>query len=279
MQPILFEILGFRVHAYGLMMALACASALGLSVWRARREGMDADAVYELATWLFLGGVVGARVLFAVVHPEAIRSPLDILRVWEGGGVFYGCILGGLAGTLIYYRRRPFPFLRMADVVAPTLAIGAFFGRIGCHLNGCCHGSITQASWGIRFPSGSHAWVDHVDRGLIPVDAPYSLPVLPTQLYAAFSALALFAILMAYYPRRKRPGQVMALLMITYPITRWPVEMLRADDAGVFAGVTVSMLISLLLCAAGVAFWLYLRRDQQPSPSPTRGLDAGAVAG
>lgn len=271
MHPILFEILGFRVHAYGLMMAVACASALALSVWRARREGMNSDAVYELATWLFLGGVIGARVLFVVVHSEAIRSPLDVFRVWEGGGVFYGCILGGLTGTLIYYRRHPFPFLKMADVVAPTLAIGAFFGRIGCHLNGCCYGSLTQSSWGIRFPQASHAWVEHVDHGLIPVDAPYSLPVLPTQLYAAFSALALFAILMAYYPRRKRPGQVMALLMIAYPVTRWPVEMLRADDPGVFAGVTVSMLISLLLCAAGIALWVRLSSDSEDRPTSALG--------
>ena len=263
MQPILFEVLGFRVHAYGLMMALGCASALAVSVWRARREGMDADAVYEMAVWLFLGGVVGARALFAVVHPEAIRTPLDILRVWEGGGVFYGCILGGLAGTLIYYRRHPFPFLKMADVVAPALAIGACFGRIGCHLNGCCHGTITKAAWGIRFPYGSHAWVEHADRGLISPDAPWSLPVIPTQLYAAAAGLVLFVGLMLYHSRRRRPGQVMAALMIAYPITRWPVEVMRADDHGVFAGVTVSMLVSLQLCGAGVALWLRLRRDAE----------------
>jgi phosphatidylglycerol:prolipoprotein diacylglycerol transferase len=259
MLPILFEVTGLKVHAYGVFMALACASALGLCVWRARREGMDADDVYELATWLFLGGVVGARGLFLLVHSESVRSPLDLLRVWEGGGVFYGCILGGLGGTLLYYRRKPFPFLRMADVVAPALAIGAFFGRLGCHLNGCCYGAVTAAPWGICFPAGSHAWAEHVDRGLIPPEAAWSLAVLPTQLYASFSALALLVLLMAYHPHRRRPGQVMAMLMIAYPITRWPVEMLRGDDPGLFAGVTASMLISLVLFASGLALWLRLR--------------------
>ncbi|WP_337174340.1 prolipoprotein diacylglyceryl transferase [Paludisphaera sp.] len=267
MQPILLEILGLRVHAYGVFMALACTAALLFCVRRAPREGIHPDSVYELATWLFLGGVVGARALFVVVQPSAIRSPLDLVRFWDGGGVFYGCILGGLGGTLLYYRRKPFPFARMADVVAPALAIGAFFGRLGCHFKGCCHGSLTSAPWGVRFPAGSHAWVEHVDLGLIPPEAARSLAVTPTQLYAAFSALALFALLLAYYPRRRRPGQVMAMLMIAYPITRWPVELLRADDPGVFAGVTVSMLISLILCASGVALWLRLRRDERPSPS------------
>ncbi len=270
MQPILFEALGMKVHAYGVFIGLACTSALVLGVWRTRREGMNVDAVYELATWLFVGGMLGARALFPVVHPEAIHAPLDVLKFWEGGGVFYGCILGGFAGSLVYYYRKPFPFLRMADVVAPTLALAAFFGRIGCHLNGCCHGALTTAAWGIRFPAGSHAWVEHVDRGLIPPSAPWSLPVLPTQLYAAFSALALFALLMAYHPRRKRPGQVMAMLMIAYPIIRWPVEFLRADDPGVFAGITVSSLISLVLFVAGVAFWISLRREPSKAAATNR---------
>ncbi|WP_165251387.1 prolipoprotein diacylglyceryl transferase [Paludisphaera soli] len=262
MQPILFELLGFKVHAYGLMMALACSSALGISVWRARREGMDADVVYELATWLFLGGVVGARALYVLVWPESLRSPLDLFRVWEGGGVFYGCILGGLGGTLLYHRRKPFPFLKMADVVAPALAVGAFFGRIGCHLNGCCHGAVTESAWGVRFPAGSHAWAEHVDLGLIPPEAAWSLPVHPTQLLAAFAGLALLVALTAYFPFRRRPGQVMALLMIAYPISRWPVEMLRGDDPGLVAGLTISQLISLALCAAGAALWLRLRSEE-----------------
>ena len=160
MHPILFEVpvLGFKVHGYGLMMFFGCASALAIAVWRARREGLNTDAVYELATWLFLGGVVGARALFVASRPDLIQSPLDLFRSWEGGNVFYGCIIGGLTGTLIYWRRHPFPFLRMADAVAPALAVGVFFGRFGCHLNGCCHGAITQLPWGIRFPAGSHAW-------------------------------------------------------------------------------------------------------------------------
>lgn len=268
MHPILFEVLGLKVHAYGVFMALACASALGLCVWRARRQGMDADAVYELATWLFLGGVVGARGLFLLVHSESVRSPLDLLRVWEGGGVFYGCILGGLGGTLLYYRRKPFPFLKMADVVAPALAIGAFFGRLGCHFNGCCYGAVTAAPWGVRFPAGSHAWAEHVDHGLVPIEAAQSLPVLPTQLYASLSALVLFGLLMAYFPRRRRPGQVMAMLMIAYPITRWPVEVLRGDDPGLFAGVTASMLISLVLFASGLALWGKLLKDDGPVAVP-----------
>ena len=62
MRPILFTLpgMGLRIHSYGVMIFVACSAALAMAVWRARREKVDPNAVYELATWLFLGGVIGA---------------------------------------------------------------------------------------------------------------------------------------------------------------------------------------------------------------------------
>ena len=91
------------------MILLACSASLLMAVWRARREKIDTNIVYELATWLFLGGVVGARGLYVILHPEMIHSFGDIFRSWQGGNVFYGCILGGLTGSLLYWCRRPYP--------------------------------------------------------------------------------------------------------------------------------------------------------------------------
>ena len=98
MRPILFVIPGWeiRVHSYGVMILLACFAALGIAVWRARREQIHTDRVYELAIWLFLGGAIGARGLYVLFHPETIHRFSDILHGWQGGNVFYGCILGGL---------------------------------------------------------------------------------------------------------------------------------------------------------------------------------------
>ena len=121
MRPILFTMpgSGLRIHSYGVMMFVACAAALAMAVWRARREKVDPNAVYELATWLFLGGVIGARGFYFVQHPEAFHELSDLFKTWQGGNVFYGCILGGLTGSILYWLRRPFPFWRMADAVGP----------------------------------------------------------------------------------------------------------------------------------------------------------------
>jgi phosphatidylglycerol:prolipoprotein diacylglycerol transferase len=262
MRPILFVIPGWeiKVHSYGVMIFLACFAALAMAVWRLKREKLDPNIAYELATWLFLGGVIGARGLYVIFHPEAIQSGGDIFRSWQGGNVFYGCILGGLTGSLIYWYRHRFPFWHVADAVAPAVAIGAAVGRIGCFLNGCCDGALCAFPWAVCFPAGTHSWVRQLNAGLIGPEALTSLPVHPTQLYAAAGAFIVLALLLAYLPLRRRQGEVMAVLMILYPLSRWPVEALRADEPTVLAGMTPSQSISVAVFALGLATWFRLRR-------------------
>ncbi len=261
MRPILFTLpgSGLGVHSYGVMIFVACSAALAMAVWRARREKVDPNAVYELATWLFLGGVIGARAFYFVQHPEALHHPSDFFRTWQGGNVFYGCILGGVTGSILYWFRRPFPFWRMADAVAPGVAIGAALGRIGCFLNGCCHGAPCDLPWAVRFPGGSHAWARQVNDGLISPEAVMSLPVHPTQLYSMVAGLLVLGILLIYARRERNPGQVIAVLMIAYSVTRWPIESLRSDERAVFAGMTWSQNISVGLIAGGLVLWFSRR--------------------
>ncbi len=193
MRPILFIVPGWNVpiHSYGILVLLACFSALAISVWRVRRDKIDPNVVYEVAAWLFLGGAVGARTVYVLAHLDTVHSLSDVLQSWKGGNNFYGCILGGLAGSILYWLRRPFPFWKMTDVAAPAVAIGIAIGRIGCFLNGCCYGCVSHLPWAVRFPAGSHAWARQVDAGLISPLTTYSLPVHPTQIYASLAGFAL----------------------------------------------------------------------------------------
>ena len=260
MWQILFEVpdLGLKVHAFSVMLVAGAASGVYLSAWRARREKINPDIVFELAVWLLAGGFIGARAYYLIQHPQDVHSVWDIFKVWQGGIVFYGCIIGGLVGTLLYRARHPFPFWPMADVVAPALAIGIALGRVGCFFNGCCFGSTCDQPWAVRFPAETLPWLRHLEAGWIGPEAMASLPVHPKQLYAALSGLALLVLLTAYYPRRRRDGEVMALLMIGYPIARFAVEFYRGDEEGLHAGLTVSQYLSLALLAGGLGFWRWL---------------------
>ena len=263
MRPILFEvpILGYKLHAFSLMLVLGAASGVWITAWRARREEIDPEVVYELAVWLLSGGFIGARLMHLALNPETVHSVWDIFKVWEGGIVFYGCIMGGLAGTMIYYVRKPFPFWAMADAVAPALAIGIALGRVGCLLNGCCYGAVSNLPWAMTFPAESIPWMHHVDAGWLSPHAPRSLPVHPSQVYAILDGLVLLAVLNLYFPRRKRDGEVMALLMVIYATTRFGIEALRDDDIPFFAGMTIAQCISAVLLPLGLAKWWAMSRQ------------------
>jgi phosphatidylglycerol:prolipoprotein diacylglycerol transferase len=278
MRQVLFDIPFTKIHifGYGLMLFFAFLASTYLAGWRARREKIDPEVIYDLSLWIFLGGLVGARLFYVWQYwGRHVKTLWDIFKIWEGGIVFYGSVMGGVVAFLAYWWRRRFPLCATLDVLAPSLAIGIAIGRLGCFLNGCCYGDACDYPWAVRFPGprgsedgGSPPWRDQWKQGLIPPTAEWSLPVHPTQLYSAFDGLVLLVLLSAYYPLRRRDGGVMALLMVTYPITRFLIERLRNDEGVFFAGMTISQNVSLLLLACGLVFWFALART-----SPKRYVD------
>jgi phosphatidylglycerol:prolipoprotein diacylglycerol transferase len=273
------------VPGFGLMFLLAFYAAMHLAAWRARREKLDPDTVFDLAIVMLFGGIVGARALYVWQYwGDRVKSIADIFKVWEGGIVLYGSIGGGLLAGLIYHRLRRFPLRPMADVIAPALAVGIMVGRLGCFLNGCCYGDRCDLPWAVTFPAMSPPWYDQFRHGELEyphgrppwIDlklhdpdgreevvrvAARSLPVHPTQLYSALDGLILLVLLTAYFPLRRRDGEVMALLMVTYPVTRILIEYLRNDEASFFGtGLTISQCISLLIFVGGLIFWARLSR-------------------
>ncbi len=263
MRQVLFEIpgLGIKIFGYGLMLFFAFIGAMNIAARRARREKIDPEIVYDLALYVFLGGLIGARGFYVIQYwGVRVHGFWEIFEIWKGGIVLYGSILGGTIAFFLYRAFRPFPFRPMLDVVAPALAFGIAIGRIGCFLNGCCYGDQCNLPWAVYFPKHSPPWDAEVSRNLIPPDAPHSLPLHPTQLYSTIDGLTLLTLLLAYFPIRKRDGEVMALLMVTYPITRFLIERLRNDEGVWAAGMTISQLISVGVFVAGLIFWFALSR-------------------
>lgn len=281
MWPILFQIPGteIRLFSFGTMMIVALWSALGLATWRAKREKLDPDLIGDMAFWVIILGLIGARLTYVVGEwgNKEMRTLVDALAIWRGGIVLYGSILGGLAGFLLYRVLRPFPVLPTLDVIAPALALGIAFGRIGCFLNGCCYGDRCGLPWAVQFPRDTIPWMDHLGHHWIDKSAPWSLPIHPTQLYSALDGFLLVALLSAYFPLRRRDGEVLALLMVTLPITRFLIEIVRDDDSVVLLGMTIAQVISVAIFAAGLAFWAWLL-TRRPATRYADAVPAEAVA-
>ena len=195
MRQVLFRIPGLNLPLYGFGIMIVVGFYLGLllAVRRSKRENLDPNVIYDLIVWLLIGGMVGARLFCVVEYWDQIETFTDIFKIWEGGIVFYGSVIGATAGFFLARLVRPFPILKTLDVLAPSIALGIAFGRVGCFLNGCCYGDVCPFRWlAVHFPPNSPAWNAERARGLIPVDAPTSLPLHPTQLYAAIDGLVLF---------------------------------------------------------------------------------------
>ncbi|HMP18355.1 MAG TPA: prolipoprotein diacylglyceryl transferase, partial [Gemmatales bacterium] len=118
----------------------------------ARQEGYSANIPWDLGLYIFVAGVIGARLLSMLVDqksPENLAAAFfQFLRIWEGGLVLYGSIPGGLIGYWLAYRHIVKPnklrTLQIGDWLAPSIALGIAFGRVGCFLNGCCYGDVAD---------------------------------------------------------------------------------------------------------------------------------------
>lgn len=152
MQQVLFTIAGIPVYGFGAMLFVTFIVVTLWGTVRAKRIGMPAPKFQDFVIWVFVSGIIGARIVYMIQYANQFpdKSFLGLagafFRIWEGGIVFYGSALGGAVGYGLFYwfvmRRLNVSGWQLADAVAPLLALGLAIGRIGCYLNGCCWGQV-----------------------------------------------------------------------------------------------------------------------------------------
>jgi phosphatidylglycerol:prolipoprotein diacylglycerol transferase len=163
---------GLPVRGFGVMLFLACGSAVALAARRAAARGIDPEIIYQLAVSFFVLGILGARLAFVLQYWDRfqIRSVLEFLRaligIAEGGLVVYGSLAGAFLAFVLFTYRQRISARRLGDVIAPCLMLGLAIGRIGCFLNGCCWGGLTDLPWGTRFPATAPSYAAQADQGL-----------------------------------------------------------------------------------------------------------------
>jgi phosphatidylglycerol:prolipoprotein diacylglycerol transferase len=244
----------FTLKAFGLMMALGFGCAWYAAARLSRGTHRTADYLSSLIVWMMVAGVLGARLAYVAEHwtQEFASRPAAILRIDQGGLMFYGGVAGAVLTLFLFARLRHEPFLGLADLLAAVLPVGHFFGRIGCFLNGCCHGRPSDSFLAVSYPAHSPAWYAQLDAGRITEHATRSLPVLPTQLFEAGANLLLFLLLYRLYRRASaRTGLVTAVYFLAYPVIRFMDESLRGDVRMNVGSWSIGQFLSLLLFAAG----------------------------
>jgi phosphatidylglycerol:prolipoprotein diacylglycerol transferase len=245
MFPELFRIGNFPINTYGVFLALAFLCAILIAVKLAARDGLPKEKIYDLSLWMLLASLIGSKVLMFFTEPEYRDHPLQLISLdfLRSGGVFYGGLLGAVATGYFLMKRYKLPWWKTADACAPGIAVGNFFGRLGCFSAGCCWGKPTTLPWGVKFTELGHEITG------VPID----VPLHPTQLYESFSMFIVFFFLLWLHKHRRFSGQVILLYALLYSIIRFLIEFLRDDPRGdVFGlttktGLSTSQLISIVV--------------------------------
>lgn len=264
MYPVLFRIGDFAITSFGVMMALAFLTGGWILSKELQRKGDNPELAWEIVWYAAIGGVVGARLYYLILTwPQTVADPWGAITS-RGGLVWYGGLIG--ASALIYWRlhRAKVPILRIADAVAPALAVAYAVGRLGCFLVGDDYGRPSDVPWAIAFPEGAPPSTAENLREQFGVPIPPGVPgdtvlaVHPTQLYEIAMSLIIFAIVWRLRERIVPAGALFSIYLALAGVERFIVEIFRAKDDRFFGAFTMAQLISIALVIAGAAGAVYL---------------------
>jgi len=282
------SVFNFKLHTYGLMIALAFLVGMQLAAREARRVDTSPKReldkfVLDLCFYILLVSMVGSRVYFIAVNwgDEYSKDPMKIFRIWEGGLVFYGGLISAIAFSVYYSKKHGHDFFMIADMLVPFVALGAMFGRLGCFAAGCCWGRGVDSDFlfGVQFPEGSLAHSSMTRNGLIGVDPHWTPHIHPVQLYDSFGELTIFMILMAVRMRKRFHGQIFLVFLFFYPLWRSIVETFRGDkERGVYdfgiAKLSVAQATSIGVATVAVIVLIALRKRFTAPVNPTTSAES-----
>jgi phosphatidylglycerol:prolipoprotein diacylglycerol transferase len=262
MNPVFFQIGGFRLHYYGLMYLVAFAVVYLMVTYRIKREkrfNISADEIQNLMIFMMIGVIVGGRLGYVIIYNPAyyLKHPFEIVLPFNfsngitftgiSGMSFHGGLIGVLVSIWYFTRKTGFNFWDITDLFAPIVPLGYTFGRIGNFINGELYGRVTTAPIGMYFPQAPGPNLRH-----------------PSQLYEAFfEGIVLFIVLWNLRKIRTPKGAMLSFYLIGYGLARFFIEYYRQPDPQL-GFVFMSFSMGQLLCSAmivfGVLLYLFLSR-------------------
>ena len=252
MQPEI-DIGPLTLQTFGICFALAFLAAGAVVARRLKEWGKPTDWAYEMTFAALLGGIVGARLDFAIQNWDDVSGDV-VGNIFSGSGlVWFGGAVGGAIGVIVWAWRRRMLGLPLLDLAAPALALGYAIGRIGCQVSGDGdYGTDWDGPWAMAYPDGTE-----------PIDT----TVHPTPIYETL-AMGYGALLLWRWRDRFAPGILFAIYLVLAGTERFLIEFIRRND-GVVAGLTTAQLLSLAMVAAGAA-WLVVKAQRGGlEPQPT----------
>jgi phosphatidylglycerol:prolipoprotein diacylglycerol transferase len=252
-----------NIYWYGLCLVVGMLAALAVTYRLAKYYNISTDLIFDLAFWLIIGGLIGARIYDDLLQlPYYLQHPLQSLEIWKGGLAIHGAIIAGLLITWLFAKRKNLNFWQLAAILTPGLALGQAIGRWGNYFNQEIFGLPTNWPWGIP--------IDLINRPVLYITNTYFQP---TFLYESLGCLAISLILImininAIKHQRlnnKLYFNLIALYLILYSLLRFSLEFIRLDPAPLWWGWRWPQIISLLTIISAILL-IFFRSYAQKSP-------------
>jgi len=237
------------IYSYGFMLMVSFIIGTIWLIIQGKKEKppIEADTILDLMVFIIIGSIIGARAVYVATQSQDYtgEAAKNILLITEGGLSIHGGIIGAMLFGWFYCKFKGLEYWKMVDFVIPAVALGQFFGRLGCFLNGCCYGikcytidTAIQASEksGLKnifvFPNAdtwkSRGMSDDLarfyDAGTAAIGQ-YARH--PTQLYEAIGALLIFWYLNNFRKNKMFTGHVFLMYVWLYSLLRFLVEEYR----------------------------------------------------
>ena len=264
MHPILFDIntpeflQGFlpstiTIYSYGFLIMIGAILAMAYTAIQSkRRYNVSFDTSQTLFLIIFVGAFLGGKIFYFFENPSYFIDNPSAL--WGSRGfVFYGSLIFGIAGILVFFKIKGLPILKMLDIIAVTTGLVHVFGRIGCFMAGCCYGTPTNSEYGVVFrDSNSLAY-------------PMETPLHPTQLYSVLLITMILLTILVLRKWQRFHGQLFLIYLMIYSIGRSVIEIFRGDLSRGFViddWLSHSQFISLLILIFSVLFYVILNKKE-----------------
>ena len=254
MFPVLIKIGPLTIHTYGFLIATGFLVALSLALREAKKTDLSNESIIDVGFYALFAGIIGSRLFFILTNWQHYwEHPIDMVKIWEGGLVFYGGVLFAVPTIIWYARKKRLPLWQTADIWAPSIAIGHAIGRLGCFCAGCCYGRPAEGvPWAVTFTNPDSLAI-------------IGTPLHPTQLYESAAELLNFLILITFRRHQSFKGQIFLLYILNYSIIRSVVEMFRGDEVRgfLFPGFSYSQAISVAMFVTAIVFLVILSKRKK----------------
>ena len=263
-QPFVYNLGPMEIGGFGLAMLMCFVTGQILLTRELIRRGHDPAPVGDLVFAAVIGGLLGAKIYYAILTQDAGAL------FSRAGFVFWGGLIGGIIATSLVVRFKKLRWSTISDASAMSLAAAYAVGRTGCWAVGDDYGRPWDSPLAVQFPEGAPPSTAANMSQLFGVSFPPGtdpsavIAVHPTQVYEVVLGFVMFLIIWRFRDHKHAAGWLFGMYAVLAGIERFIIEFVRAKDDRFFGGLTLAQVIALGFVAAGVA-WMYSRRQIGPN--------------